>query len=545
MKLRQLYFLLVILLCVATNSAFANDAHEIKNILYDITKYEKQFAGKTTARKTNVNRALKLLTLTRQRLDQLSDKTDPGWKMADQRHKQLISKLNGFLKQNSAVAIDNSSPVDESAKAVNRSSAKSAMISQQRVRIKKIKRDIESVIASMDAGGVKPFQSADYVDRYKKSYDRHKQSLMKYNQFSSDADVISANNKLKEMENMLVFGQQQAAKTISGLGDVQLQLKDIDSKMHAMKIPTIPVLPLKQGEIKIWLTQLASLRKHAVIAYKELEPIKKDAYLPNNRFTVQSGADYDFNDVNRMQRGLKDIASKVSSHIKTLDSNLETNIKMIYSNLSTVDILNPTDALTQTNSFLGKGSAKRVRDSLQKDLDLVTEAMSFATILKNDVSLRKKQILADKIKRSMVLYEENHALTLELVRMPKAVTTDSKLLAAAKKTLANKKYGVGQIQHMVINSDKVHRSKTTSQAEFNDVDVSLSGKITLKGTSTTYHYKWDEFQVATVEPDAGKLYLFYNTLKFFTSGDSTTPLNSWVLNKRFQGSEIPKANVHQ
>ncbi len=83
--------------------------------------------------------------------------------------------------------------------------------------------------------------------------------------------------------------------------------------------------------------------------------------------------------------------------------------------------------------------------------------------------------------------------------MPQAATEDAKLTAIAQKTLANYDY-VGDVKRLVINTEKAHRTKTTSEEKFNDIDVSLSGTVTLTGTKTTYFYEWDEFQVATAEP---------------------------------------------
>ena len=127
--------------------------------------------------------------------------------------------------------------------------------------------------------------------------------------------------------------------------------------------------------------------------------------------------------------------------------------------------------------------------------------------------------------------------------MPKDASTSKELFSIAKATLQNPDYEVGPIQRMVINSDKVKREKDTSDATFDKIDVSLSGTVTLTGTQTTYHYEWEQFQVATAEQVGDTYYIFYNTLKRFTSGASTTPLNRWIVSGRIQGREIPKANI--
>lgn len=137
-----------------------------------------------------------------------------------------------------------------------------------------------------------------------------------------------------------------------------------------------------------------------------------------------------------------------------------------------------------------------------------------------------------------------HKKALERVRMPKVATQDPALTAIARETLGKYDY-VGDIKRLVINTKKRHQTKETSEDKYDDVDVSLSGTITLTGTKTTYFYEWDEFQVATVEPVGEKHYVFYTTLKHFTRGASTTPLNRWIISNRLQSVEIPEDNIHK
>ena len=126
--------------------------------------------------------------------------------------------------------------------------------------------------------------------------------------------------------------------------------------------------------------------------------------------------------------------------------------------------------------------------------------------------------------------------------MPPAASTDSDLEEIAEEALAGYE-DVGDIERLVINSDKRHQSQETSEAEFDDIDVNSSGNITMSGTQTTYFYEWDQFQVATAEKVGDRYYIFYSTLKFYTSGASTTPLNRWFIAKRIQGNEIPEDNI--
>ena len=128
--------------------------------------------------------------------------------------------------------------------------------------------------------------------------------------------------------------------------------------------------------------------------------------------------------------------------------------------------------------------------------------------------------------------------------MLQPVSTNEELLRIAKATLANPSHETGDIIRMVVNSDKVTRESETSEMDIDDVDVGLSGKVKMSGTQTTTRYKWEQDQVATAEPVDKEYFIFYNTLKYYTAGGTTAPLNRWILSGRIQGNEIPKKNIN-
>jgi len=83
-----------------------------------------------------------------------------------------------------------------------------------------------------------------------------------------------------------------------------------------------------------------------------------------------------------------------------------------------------------------------------------------------------------------------------------------------------------------------------SEEEYNDIDISLAGEITLTGTKTTWHYRWDEFKFATpiLDNQTGKWYLWWITAKKFHSGASTTPIGEWVSGSATKGGVILETN---
>ncbi|MEM9411027.1 MAG: hypothetical protein AAGA30_07935, partial [Planctomycetota bacterium] len=97
---------------------------------------------------------------------------------------------------------------------------------------------------------------------------------------------------------------------------------------------------------------------------------------------------------------------------------------------------------------------------------------------------------------------------------------DATLKAVAKKVLANEKYAVGKIQKLIVNSEKAPRDRIETKLH--------------NGSLETVVRHWEEFQVVTLEIDGDELFVFYNTLKRFSRAPNPTPINQWILSKRFK-----------
>lgn len=539
-------YLIIFGLVAAT--AFPQTDRQIENALSDIEKYEKQFRGKSTASASSVKRALKLLTLTRQRLDSSSNHSSPSWQKADVRYHRLVEYLNSLLDpKNSVVKTPGQASGKQSTAQKSVASATRAenrkMISQQRVRIKKLNRDILSAIDTLDKGGPKPFQDSGYLNKQLQRVERFKAALSRYRDYSDDPDVISAKRSLEKMENMMAFGRNHAAKEIKELGNVQKRLQTINRQVHNMRVPAVPQPPFKPGDLSQWLAALSNLRQNAVKLYAPLPQIKQRAYLPHTLRTVEQGGAYDLQDVDRLERSILGTVNKIDQNLKTFSSNLELNLRNVTESLSFYDTFNPSDPKHLSKHFLSEGRAEEIRAGLSRKMTLVSEAAEFDRLLRRPTQ-KDKLRLVKRVKSTAAAYEKKHQQALKMARMPKPATSDSLLEKIARQTLANPKYDyIREIKRLVINTEKVHRKKDTSNVKFDKVDVSLGGNVTLSGTETKYHYAWDEFQVATAEPVGHKYYVFYTTLKYFTSGSGTTPLNKWIIGKRIKGIEIPEENI--
>ncbi len=543
--------LILVLLAPLAASTEAADS-QIKGALMDIEKFERQFLQASHVNSSSVKRSLKLLSLTRQRLDSSPNKSHASWQQADTRYKALVAHMNQLLSPSgnsvSAPAQNTQATSAPASRAPARTRTSSGgapqqMISQYRVRIKKIARDINSQIDTLDKAGVKPFQDKAYIEKYQGIVESFRASIAKYDDFKTDPDVVAASNALASMENMLRFGQDHAAKELAELGDVQARLRQINQNIRKLKQPATPTYPYKSGQLKVWLVELAAVRQQAQQLYEPLPQIKQRAHLPNNRYTVEQGAPYDFNDVVRLEQSLIGLVNAIDTELNTFGTNLNLQVQHIDEGLAFYDTFDPNDASHHAKHFLTAGRSEEIRAKFAQDKEIASEATQYAKLI-NDPSYNQRAALVERISAAQKKYEANYNKARSLARMPKAASKDSKLLNIAKKTLANYD-SVGDYKRIVINADKVHRTKETSETQYDDVDVSLSGDITLTGTKTTYFYEWDQFQVATAEQEGGRYYIYYNTLKYFTSGASTTPLNKWILSGRIQGIEIPQENIHK
>ena len=138
---------------------------------------------------------------------------------------------------------------------------------------------------------------------------------------------------------------------------------------------------------------------------------------------------------------------------------------------------------------------------------------------------------------------------LNLARMPKPVSTDSDLLAIARKALQHSippgydKVGENQTNRDYIKERSIAQIDVTHET-FDDIDISSRGNITMSGTAITNHFEWDEFKIASAEALGDKHFIYYNSLAYYTQGGTKTPLNRWVVTNRLKGAEIHEKNIH-
>ncbi|GGF53791.1 hypothetical protein [Alteromonas lipolytica] len=413
------------------------------------------------------------------------------------------------------------------------------LVSGERVRVNKITRDITSAMQELDKNGAKPFQDPAYVKRWQQSYERFKKALAKYPQVN-DPDVIAATRKLQEYANLIQVGINEGTKQVQQTGDVQARLAKIETAFRSNQPPGWLKVPFTEEQVRQWINKAGVAKGTAESAIAALDDIAKNAYLPVNAGPSQSGDRYDKQDLSRLKNYANSIVKKVNEAVVTTEQNLRHAAEMQGRELQGYNQIDPNDPSDQANYFLNEGAEARMYAGFERQLAI---ANSFVAYQKG-LGQQPNKAVTDRVAYIEGVKQRYGALREKLLgesSLPEAKSTDSKLIDIANRILAIPRYKFGNHGPVVLTSKGiVQKEKELSEEEYNDVDISLSGEITLTGTKTTWHYRWDEFTFATPiqDPHSKQWYVWWITAKKFSSGASTTPIGEWVSGGATKGGVI-------
>ena len=292
------------------------------------------------------------------------------------------------------------------------------------------------------------------------------------------------------------------------------------------------------------MQKAARAQQVAKKAVAELKRIAPTANLPLTRGTVQQGAAYDKQDLNRLMHFANGNLQDVNEALQKTGANLKSQFKAQDSELAYYRELDPDNEKDRMNAFLQEGSEARIYGELDRQLAFAKSVVAYQKAFGKEptpVSAARVTEIADLRKT----YAENRRKALGDSKLPEPKSTDAERIAIAEKILAEPSYEYGEHGPIVLTTERiVERTKTVSRAEIKDVDVSLSGDITLSGTETTWNYAWEEFKFATpIKEDGGdEWYIWWITAKKFSSGWERTPIGRWVSGGATKGSVILREN---
>lgn len=415
------------------------------------------------------------------------------------------------------------------------------LVSGERVRVRKLTRDMNNVRNGIKTTGPSAYQLQVNVDKIKKRLNQFADALERYPQVS-DPDVKAARNAFKSLRAAIIaeFGRGQAQ--LKKLGNTQKRLATIEANSRKYAAPKPLKPPFSQEDAKTWVKKASEAKTVGEHNLKELATIAELAYLPKNRGTVQQGAPYDSDDVKRLQRMAKGLILQGENGYKSMTEmfkNYERETKM-----NVFDVPLPDPKGEKNYIYIGGGStAKEYLDRYQKYIDINQSAGYLEEALGRNSKAQKETV--KKIEGIKAQYLANIVTALKSSKLPKPASKNGKMKKIAKKVVETPKYKFGKHGPIVLTTKKITtHEREDSEFDVENVDVSISGDVKLSGTKTTWKYKWKEFKFAVPlkENDKDEWYIWWITAKNFSSGGPTTPLNKWISGKATKGNMILKKN---
>lgn len=318
-----------------------------------------------------------------------------------------------------------------------------------------------------------------------------------------------------------MVGQLRADEAAAG--DAETRLKELETKYDRAAMPSEPTEPFSPEAIGAWATSLRQLR--------DVDLPREVGYLE----VAAGNAALDAQWVSRLRNWIGgNWTNRVDELEQTVRRRLDNDAKAGVEFAEFVLATDPADRDQVVNRILGKGAFDRGMARLVEATGAVAIAKALDEVLPAPSSeTADRAMQAAQILRAVQHMKELAISALAEVRMPAAVSTDEELLRIAAETLRRPGYEVGEWQRLVVNAPKVRRQKHEGW-------VSGSG---VSRTITFYDYVWDEYQVATAERRGDEIWIWFNRLKYYHSGDTTKPIGRWVLSERFESTRILPENV--
>jgi hypothetical protein len=340
---------------------------------------------------------------------------------------------------------------------------------------------------------------------------------------AGDAGVAKVAARLASFQQRFDAVMQKVAGDRAGATDLQAQLEAMAAKYTEANLPQLPELPLSAERVRSFLLQMRGIRDHQLPAdQKLLAAAQQNGALDRPR--VDSLQHW----IGRQwPRRLEELSLQLAAHV---DGAVAEAVRI-------AEFLAATDAGDRdqvVNRVLARGAFDTQVERLRAGLEAVAVARIHDELAaRPGTAAVDRQVQQRQLEQALAHLQKLAVTALDAVRMPAARATDPKLVAIAAATLRHADHGVGTVQRMVINTDLVRRERKEGWVSPGTVTTTVS----------VYHYVWDEFQVATAEPKGDEIWIWYNTLKHYHSGDPTTPIGRWILGTRFESTRILPANV--
>lgn len=411
------------------------------------------------------------------------------------------------------------------------------------VRVNKLIRDINSVKDSIDTTGSSKFQKQAEVNKYTKRFNQFTQAIERYQKYNHP-NVKQAYADYIVLSNVLNAEFKRGQQQLSSVGDVQGILKSLEANLFANRAPKQLIIPFTKIKAQAWVKIAVNATKTAQVSKEEIQRIAQEADLEkSNRGTVSQGAPYDQQDINRLNRLADNTIFGVTASRDATYQDLKTQLTAMNTELDYFRNLDPDKPSDKANAFLKEGAAENIHSRLNDILAKVNSVVYFVEALEKKAP-ENVVALSNEITQLKTTYDKNRESAIGAYKLPEAQSIDPKLMEIAKSVVEIERYEFGQNGPIILTTDQIiDKERTESEEKFTDLDVSISGDITLTGTKTTWTYKWKEFKFATPLMDEnGKWYVWWITARNYSSGGRRTPIGQWVAGTSTKGSQIRKEN---
>ena len=538
----RIVFLTVLLIAQSLSLNAGTTDRTIKNARSDIARFEQQATGLTSSRASTVRRILKLTTLAHRRLENSADHEDPAWQEVNQRFLSLENQLQTLLNtpknsQNSP----HSTPSASITSTAQPERSIAPLVSGQRVQVKKLARDISSVIDSLGTTGPSVLQSPKKIKAYQKRMKQFANALARYPQ-ADDPDVRTARQNYARLAEKLSNEFKRAKKQLAQLGNVQERLKTIEANSRKYAVPPILSPPFSMEQAKAWVQGASNARTVAEHNIKELNTISQLAYFPDRTGPHQPGHPFDGNDVKQLLWNAKSNLKSVENNYKIMAEGLKNQMLQIEQDVLSRYQENPDS--DKRWLFISEGREKEIFNLYNKGMAIAQSSVYLERALGRTPEQALK--ILEKINQAKKDFIRKRNIALETSKLPQAKSKDRKLLAIAKSIVEKKKYGFGEHGRIILTTDKIaDRERKESEINIDKADISLGGDLKMSGTQTTWTYRWKEFRFAVPLKETGSdtWYIWWITAKNFSSGGPRTPLNQWISGKADKGNRILAKNL--
>lgn len=559
----------LLLLCASFSLTLAADVPDsyTKSAIQDLSRYEQQASALTANRASNVRRMQKLVNLSYERLQQSTQQSEEIWQQTNARYGALNAHLAALLNPgakasgngapaNTAAATNAGQSSDNGASQSTQTSKLDAkpsankkpagavppLVSGQRVRVKKLTKDINAVAGTISTTGPSRLQDQPDVQALQKRFGQFRDAIARYPQLD-DPDVVAANQAFNTLQQSLRTEYARAQSQMSALGDVQARITQLQALLSQHPVPDALSAPFDQAKISTWLELAGNSRSASEHVQKQIAEILPNAYLPETRGLPDAGAPFERKDVERISAHAQQRFQQVQSTYGSMVESLKSSMSHYRNQIDERWQQNP-ETIDGRWVFLDVSQQQQSSELFAEAMSVADSYIALEAALKRDTSLGEK--LMSHAKKAKITFETKQALALSTSRMPEAVSNDKNLLAIASEIVAKPKYEFGKAGQIVLTTAEIiERERKDSEVEFDDVDVSLSGDIKLSGTETTWTYRWEEFKFAVPlhDEESGKWHIWWITAKNFSSGSANTPIGRWVSGGTNQGNEILEEHI--